>query len=122
MDAATNRYVGGDYTYNEIGAVKTGASYAFEYDALGQPLSKKYDNIASTQEYYLYTPGDERIGVQRGTWWTWSVRDEGGKVLRQYRGKLGPQYRGKLGPGLRSSIVTSRTWHARAFYPKRLVD
>jgi len=85
VDTATNRYTGGDYTYNEIGAVKTGASYVFTYDAFGQPLSKKYNNDSSTQEYYLYTPGDERIGVQRGGWWTWSVRDEGGKVLRQYR-------------------------------------
>jgi RHS repeat-associated protein len=85
VETATNRYVGSDYTYNEIGAMKTGASYVFTYDALGQPLSKKYNNDANTQEYYIYTPGDERIGVQRGTWWTWSVRDEGGKVLRQYR-------------------------------------
>jgi RHS repeat-associated protein len=85
VQAATNRYTGGDYTYNVIGAMKTGANYTFEYDAFGQPLSKKYNNDSSTQEYYLYTPGDERIGVQRGSWWTWSVRDEGGKVLRQYR-------------------------------------
>jgi RHS repeat-associated protein len=85
VETATNRYVGSDYTYNEIGAMKSGASYVFTYDALGQPLSKKYNNDSSTQEYYIYTPGDERIGVQRGTWWTWSVRDEGGKVLRQYR-------------------------------------
>jgi RHS repeat-associated protein len=68
VQTATNRYTGGDYTYNAIGA-----------------MSKKYNNDSSTQEYYLYTPGDERIGVQRGSWWTWSVRDEGGKVLRQYR-------------------------------------
>jgi RHS repeat-associated protein len=63
----------------------SGASYVFTYDAFGQPLSKKYNNDSGTQEYYLYTPGDERIGVQRGSWWTWSVRDESGKVLRQYR-------------------------------------
>ncbi len=62
-----------------------GASYTFEYDAFDQPLSKKYNNDSGNQEYYLYTPVDERIGVQRGSWWTWSVRDESGKVLRQYR-------------------------------------
>jgi RHS repeat-associated protein len=85
VETATNRYTGTGYSYNEIGAMVTGASYLFTYDALGQPLSKKYNNDSSTQEYYIYTPGDERVGVQRGTWWTWSVRDEGGKVLRQYR-------------------------------------
>jgi len=57
----------------------------FTYDALGQPLSKKYNNESSTQEYYIYTPGDERVGRAAGNWWTWSVRDEGGKVLRQFR-------------------------------------
>ena len=83
VDQPTNRYHG--YLYNEIGAVTSDGSYAFSYDALGQPLSKVYNSDANTKEYYVYTPGDERIGVQRGSWWNWSVRDEGGKVLRQYR-------------------------------------
>jgi RHS repeat-associated protein len=80
---ASNRYDG--YNYNEIGAVRSDGSYTFTYDALGQPLSKKYGGDASTLEYYVYTPSDERIGVQRGAWWWWSVRDESGKVLRQYK-------------------------------------
>jgi RHS repeat-associated protein len=85
VETSTNRYTGTGYAYNEVGAMTSGALYSFTYDALGQPLSKKYNNVSATQEYYVYTPGDERIGVQRGSWWTWSVRDEGGKVLRQYR-------------------------------------
>ena len=83
VQASTNRYDG--YGYNEVGAVTSDGSYAFSYDALGQPLSKIYNSDNSKLEYYIYTPGDERIGVQRGGWWTWSVRDEGGKVLRQYK-------------------------------------
>jgi RHS repeat-associated protein len=82
-DPATNRYNG--YSYNQIGAVTSDGTYTFSYDALGQPLSKEYNGDASTLEYYVYTPSDERIGVQRGTWWRWSVRDESGKVLRQYK-------------------------------------
>jgi RHS repeat-associated protein len=82
IQASTNRYDG--YTYNEVGAVRTDGSYEFTYDALGQPLSKKYNNDVTTQEYYIYTANDERIGVERNNWWIWSVRDEGGKVLRQY--------------------------------------
>ncbi len=85
VETATNRYIGTGYTYNEAGALKTDDSYGFSYDALGQPLSKIYNSDSSKLEYYIYTPGDERIGVQRGGWWTWSVRDEGGKVLRQYK-------------------------------------
>jgi RHS repeat-associated protein len=83
IDSATNRYMG--YNYNQIGAVTSDGSYTFTYDALGQPLRKVYNNQSNTVEDYVYTPGDERIGVQRGGWWTWSVRDEGGKVLRQYK-------------------------------------
>ncbi|MEK6374099.1 MAG: RHS repeat-associated core domain-containing protein [Acidobacteriota bacterium] len=79
----TNRLSGDGYSYDGAGNVLTGALYAFTYDALGQPLSKSYDG--GNLEYYVYTPADERIGVQRGSWWSWSVRDEGGKVLRQYR-------------------------------------
>jgi RHS repeat-associated protein len=83
IQPATNRY--GSYSYNEAGAVLSDGTYTFTYDALSQPLSKIYNNQPATQEYYIYTPNDERIGVQRGGWWTWSVRDEGGKVLRQYK-------------------------------------
>jgi RHS repeat-associated protein len=83
VDSSTNRYMG--YNYNQIGAVTADGSYTFTYDALGQPLRKVYNNQSNTVEDYVYTPGDERIGVQRGGWWTWSIRDEGGKVLRQYK-------------------------------------
>jgi RHS repeat-associated protein len=82
-DPATNRYQ--TYGYNEIGAVTSDGSYTFTYDALGQPLSKEYGGDSTKLEYYIYTPSDERIGVQRGAWWWWSVRDESGKVLRQYK-------------------------------------
>jgi RHS repeat-associated protein len=85
VETATNRSTGAGYAYNEVGAMTSGASYVFTYDALGQPLSKKYNNDDTTQEYYIYTANDERIGVLRNNWWTWSVRDEGGKVLRQYK-------------------------------------
>jgi YD repeat-containing protein len=81
---SSNRYSG--YVYNEIGAVTSDGVYTFAYDALGQTLSKSYNGGAP--EYYLYTASDERIGVQRGSWWNWSVRDESGKVLRQYKSSV----------------------------------
>jgi RHS repeat-associated protein len=84
VQSATNRYLG--YTYNEIGAVTSDGSYTFTYDVLGQPLSKAYPNKET--EYYLYTASDERIGVARGGWWDWSIRDESGKVLRQYKSSI----------------------------------
>src|SRR5882724_7298177 len=82
------------YTYDAAGNVIGGDSYTFSYDALGQTAAKTYTATGSIvfSETYIYTAGDERIGVQTsvsdnssGNWWNWSVRDEGGKVLRQYR-------------------------------------
>jgi RHS repeat-associated protein len=83
IQPSTNRY--DSYTYNEAGAVLSDGSYTFTYDALGQPLSKIYNSNNATQEYYIYTASDERIGVESHGWWWWSIRDEGGKVLRQYK-------------------------------------
>ncbi|MEA2165774.1 MAG: hypothetical protein QOK37_3901 [Thermoanaerobaculia bacterium] len=93
-DAATNRLVlSTGYDYDAAGNVKTGDGYMFSYDALGQAATKSYTGQSTTfSETYIYTAGDERIGVQTsvsdgssGNWWYWSVRDEGGKVLRQFR-------------------------------------
>jgi RHS repeat-associated protein len=83
---SSNRYEG--YGYNEIGAVASDGLYTFTYDALGQPLSKSYNNDSTKTEYYLYTASDERIGVERNNWWNWSIRDESGKVLRQYKSSV----------------------------------
>jgi RHS repeat-associated protein len=99
VQASTNQYLG--YTYNEIGAVTSDGSYTFTYDALGQPLSKAYPNKET--EYYLYTASDERIGVARGGWWDWSIRDESGKVLRQYKSSI-------TNPSLPSLWVEDFVW------------
>jgi hypothetical protein len=111
--------------------VTSDGSYGFTYDALGQALSKSYPNMPT--ESYIYTPDDERIGVLRSGWWTWSLRDEGGKVLRQYRSSatnlgapalwledwvfrdgllLGSQRPAELGG--RRHFHTSTIWGARA--------
>jgi RHS repeat-associated protein len=89
-DATTNRLSTG-YTYDSAGNVKTGDGYTLSYDALGQVATKTYSATTTYNETYIYTAGEERIGVQTSnsadtsSWWFWSVRDEGGKVLRQYR-------------------------------------
>ena len=87
VDTTTNRFNSSGYTYDAAGNLTSdGASdgaWSFSYDALGQPVSKRYNN--TNQAYYVYTASDERVGVQENGWWYWSLRDEGGKVLRQYR-------------------------------------
>ncbi len=93
VEPTTNRLTTG-YGYDAAGDVTSGDSYAFTYDALGQTATKTYTASGNVvfSETYIYTAGDERIGVQTsvsdnssGNWLYWSVRDEGGKVLRQYR-------------------------------------
>ncbi|MEA2165776.1 MAG: hypothetical protein QOK37_3903 [Thermoanaerobaculia bacterium] len=94
-DPVTNRLaLSTGYGYDAAGNVTSGDGYVFAYDALGQAATKTYTapSTITFSETYIYTAGDERIGVQTsvsdgssGNWWYWSVRDEGGKVLRQYR-------------------------------------
>jgi RHS repeat-associated protein len=92
-EPATNRLSTG-YAYDSAGNVISGDGYTLSYDALGQAAAKTYtDTTTATtfNETYIYTASEERIGVQTSnsretsSWLYWSVRDEGGKVLRQYR-------------------------------------
>jgi RHS repeat-associated protein len=89
-DTATNRLSTG-YSYDPGGNLTSGNSYTLTYDALGQAATKTYTATTTFNETYVYTAAEERIGVQTSntgetsSWWYWSVRDEGGKVLRQYR-------------------------------------
>jgi RHS repeat-associated protein len=91
-DALTNRLMPSTgYLYDRGGNVTSGDSYTLSHDALGQAATKTYTAATTFNETYIYTAGEERIGVQTSnsgetsSWWYWSVRDEGGKVLRQYR-------------------------------------
>jgi RHS repeat-associated protein len=89
-DTATNRLSTG-YSYDPGGNVTSGNSYTLTYDALGQAATTTYAATTTFNETYIYTAAEERIGVQTSnssettSWLYWSVRDEGGKVLRQYR-------------------------------------
>jgi RHS repeat-associated protein len=89
-DSTTNRLTTG-YGYDSAGNVTTGGGYTLTYDALGQAATKSYSATNTFNETYIYTADEERIGVltsntaETSSWWYWSVRDEGGKVLRQYR-------------------------------------
>jgi hypothetical protein len=39
--------------------------------------------VDSDVRNFAYTADDERIAVKRGSSWTWTLRDQGGKVLRE---------------------------------------
>ncbi len=40
--------------------------------------------VDSDVRNFAYTADDERIAVRRGSFWTWTMRDQSGKVLREF--------------------------------------
>jgi RHS repeat-associated protein len=81
VSSTTNRLTNASYdaSGNQTAQLATSATY----DGFNMATSYRFD--ASNLETFVYTPNDERIGVLRGTDWTWSLRGADGKVLRQYR-------------------------------------
>jgi RHS repeat-associated protein len=73
--------------YDAVGNLTSDETAAYKYDPFSQLREKDFSIPAGTtdKEIYLYTPSDERIGVKQNNTWTWSIRDFGGKVLRQYQ-------------------------------------
>ena len=80
-DPVTNRL--SDATYDASGNQLARGSTSATFDGFGMVTSYRFDAVNG--ETFVYNASDERIGVLRGTQWTWSFRDEGGRVLRQYR-------------------------------------
>ncbi|HMJ87778.1 MAG TPA: RHS repeat-associated core domain-containing protein [Vicinamibacterales bacterium] len=88
INAATNRLKSStvapaapDVAYDQAGNLtKLDYSYTYTYDAAGSMT--KQVGPGGTREY-VYTASDERIGVYNGSW-SWTVRDLGGRVLREY--------------------------------------
>jgi RHS repeat-associated protein len=79
-DPATNHL--SSEAYDDDGSMKGDGYDSWSYDPLSQPISKV---SPGGTEYYVYTASDERLAVQQNGWWYWNLRDEGGKILRQYR-------------------------------------
>ena len=94
VDHTTNRFTAEQYDAagDDVG---DGSSETFAYDPFNM-MRQKDVSAANATTYYVYTPDDERIGMITcglnsevscgGKQWMWSLRDESGKVLRQYEG------------------------------------
>jgi RHS repeat-associated protein len=83
VNSATNRRSLATYDAagNEI--IDPTISATRRFDAVNMMTYKHAGTVA---EYYVYTPDEQRIGVldTAANSWTWSLRDEGGALLRQY--------------------------------------
>jgi RHS repeat-associated protein len=89
--AATNRLTAGGtspYQYDALGNLTADAEATYAYDPFSMLREKDYQY--KLPEFYIYTASDERIGVKYGSLsdsvTTWSIRDFGGNVLRQFKG------------------------------------
>jgi RHS repeat-associated protein len=85
VSGTTNHYV--HMTYDAAGNV-TNDGRQFTYDPLGMMATA---TIGSRSFRYLYTAGDERIGIAEVTsptspTYTWTLRGFGNEILRNYRG------------------------------------
>jgi RHS repeat-associated protein len=90
VDSNTNHLTtikGAAVTYDAAGNIKTIAASSgspgavYSYDALGMMTEA---TVGSDDRQFLYTADDERIAVRQGVSWTWMIRDQSGKVLREF--------------------------------------
>jgi RHS repeat-associated protein len=78
---------GAAVTYDAAGNIQTiaaasgspGATYS--YDGTGMMTGA---TVGSDVRQFIYTADDERIAVKQGASWTWTIRDQSGKVLREF--------------------------------------
>jgi RHS repeat-associated protein len=70
-----------EQTYDDAGNVKTGFGATYTYDGTGMVTSAV---VGSDIRDFAYTAEDERIAVRQGLSWTWTVRDQNNKVLREF--------------------------------------
>jgi len=68
-------------TYDDAGNVLTGFGAVYTYDGTGMV---RRATVGTDIRDFVYTADDERIAVRQGASWTWTVRDQGGKVLREF--------------------------------------
>jgi RHS repeat-associated protein len=69
-----------EQTYDEAGNVTSGFGAAYTYDGTGMV---RRATVGSDDRIFVYTADDERLAVRNGVSWTWTVRGQGNKVLRE---------------------------------------
>jgi RHS repeat-associated protein len=90
VDSNTNHLTtinGAAVTYDAAGNINTIAATSgspgavYSYDATGMMTRA---TVGSDDRQFLYTADNERIAVRQGVSWTWMIRDQSGKVLREF--------------------------------------
>ncbi|PYQ27607.1 MAG: hypothetical protein DMF56_19705 [Acidobacteria bacterium] len=88
IDVAGNRNRLKDVPYDNAGNATALDGHQYAYDALNM---MKRDTLGTQAREFVYTAEDERIAVYNaGSSWRWSIRDQSGKVLREFTSSNGP--------------------------------
>ena len=90
VDGTTNRLAGDGYDYDAAGNQTTNGTSVATWDGFAMMTSYRFGTTPANTNTYVYTANDERIGVLRGSEWTWTLRGPDGKPLRQYRSSTSP--------------------------------
>ncbi|MBV9068120.1 MAG: hypothetical protein JO093_12215 [Acidobacteria bacterium] len=90
VDSNTNHLItinGAAVTYDAAGNIKMIAATSsspgavYLYDGMGMMTEA---TVGSDVRQFIYTANDERIAIKQGVSWTWTLRDQSGKVLREF--------------------------------------
>jgi RHS repeat-associated protein len=81
IDSSSNRVNG--VAYDGVGNVRSYYGHTYTYDDVNMPV--RDDRGGGLAREFVYTADDERIAVHTvGSSWNWTIREVGGKVLREF--------------------------------------
>jgi RHS repeat-associated protein len=87
IHSPTNRVAGAQY--DDAGNFRSDAGHEYTVDALNMHVRQAV--TGTTPRESIYTADDERIAVYTvGSWWQWTVRDFGGRVVRELTSENAP--------------------------------
>jgi RHS repeat-associated protein len=81
VEPATNHLTNSGVSYDAAGNMTATNGGVYTYDGTGMMIQA---TVGSDDRQFVYTADDERIAIRQGVSWTWTVRDPGAKVLREF--------------------------------------
>jgi RHS repeat-associated protein len=99
VDSNTNHLTNSGLAYDSAGNMTSANGGVYTYDGTGMMTEA---TVGSDDRQFVYTADDERIAIRQGASWTWTVRDQSAKVLREFTSM-------ETNPGS-PSTMTNRQW------------
>src|SRR5262249_4680997 len=81
IDSSVNHLVSDGATYDTAGNLIAYAGAHYDYDSLNMMV---HETEGGNDLQFVYTPGEERLAVDRTGTWTWSVRGIDNQLLGEF--------------------------------------